>query len=101
MKKIMIMMVMMLTIVVSTSGKNTTNVKNDRNNVVVVNKTIVRHDDNKCCKYGNHDRGTSWREKKVVCKCKCHRKNTCCKSHNRPCKKCFKMMKKGTHPYIR
>ena len=52
MKKIMIMMVMMLTIVVSTSGKNNTNVKNDRNNVVVVNKTIVRHDDNKCCKYG-------------------------------------------------
>lgn len=76
MKKIMIMMVMMLTIVVSTSGKNNTN-------------------------YDNHDRGTSWRGKKVVCKCKCHRNNTCCNSHNRPCKKCYKMMKKGTHPYIR
>ena len=100
MKKIMIMMVMMLTIVVSTSGKNNTNVKNDRNNVVV-NKTIVRHDDNKCCKYGTPDRGTSWRGKKVVCKCKCHRNNSCCSNNNRPCKKCYKMMKKGTHPYIR
>ena len=101
MKKIMIMMVMMLTIVVSTSGKNNTNVKNDRNNVVVVNKTIVRHDDNKCCKYGTPDRGTSWRSKKVVCTCKCHRKNSCCSNNNRPCKKCYKMIKKGTHPYIR
>ena len=66
MKKIMIMMVMMLTIVVSTSGKNNTNVKNDRNNVVVVHKTIVRCDDHKCCNYDNNDRGTSFREKKVV-----------------------------------
>ena len=101
MKKIMIMMVMMLTIVVSTSGKNNKNVKNDRNNVEVVNKTNVRLDDHKCCKYDNRGRDRSWRIMKTTCNCKCHRSNNCCYGHNRPCKKCYKMMKKGTHPYIR
>ena len=96
MKKIMIMMVMMLTIVVSTSGKNNTSVSNDRNMRNDRNVTVVVNN-----RHNHGTNGTSWRGKKRVCTCKCHKLTPCCGKPTPPCKKCFKQMRKGTHPMPR